>query len=60
MHTDTFHNYFSLEDHTVGLSKMKYSLLGVFWRGEYFVRECRRIKNCFYKISVKIICVEGY
>lgn len=30
MHIDTFHCYFSLEVHTVGLSRMKYSLLGVF------------------------------
>lgn len=60
MHIDTFHSYFSLGVHAVGLRKMKYSLLGVFCRGEYFVREHRRIKSCFYKISMKIICVEGY
>ena len=24
------------------------------------MRQHRRIKSCFYKISVKIICVEGY
>jgi len=36
MHIDTFHIYFSLEAHNVGLSKMKYTLLGFFLAGGIF------------------------